>query len=297
MIMLKHDSKMKKKYLIILLSLICLLPIQTALSQNLTFSDFMHITSIDNLSELNDYLSSKGYKYAGSISNNGKTMAYWANNITYSDKNLDGTFSWDFDNNSQYGVVEMEERNNSFNRVSYYFPSKNTYNSIMKLAEQDGYSFVRDGLDEDNIFKVYTKQNTNLDYIENLIFYERKIDGYFIQYYLERPMAACDSTHRAFNGSSSNAVSRSVGRPVVSGLDGYTLEYFPTANCPGPGTVVIRVTVSPTGNVKSATVTGGTLRSNPRACNICLDLAKQSRFKVPRGQNIDRTGTLTYQIR
>ena len=281
---------MKKKYLKILLSLICLLPIQTALSQNLTFSDFMHITSIDNLSELNDYLSSKGYKYAGSNSNNGKTMAYWAKNITYSDINLDGTLSWDFDNNSQYGVVEMEERNNSFNRVSYYFPSKNTYNSIMKLAEQDGYSFVRDGLDEDDIFKVYAKQTSNQDYIENLIFYERKIDGYFIQYYIGRPDNNIPSP-------TPSAVSASVGRPGVSGLDGYTLECFPTANCPGPGTVVIRVTVSPSGNVKSATVVGGSLRSNQRACNICLGLAKQSRFRVPKGQNVERAGTLTYTIK
>ena len=95
------------------------------------------------------------------------------------------------------------------------------------------------------------------------------------------------------NGSNDG---KSVGRPGISGLDGYTLEYFPTATCPGPGTVVIRVTVSPTGNVRSATVTGGTLRSNQRACNICLGLAKQSRFKVPKGQSIERTGTLTYKV-
>lgn len=95
------------------------------------------------------------------------------------------------------------------------------------------------------------------------------------------------------NGSNDG---KSVGRPGISGLDGYTLEYFPTATCPGPGTVVIRVTVSPTGNVRSATVTGGTLRLNQRACNICLGLAKQSRFKVPKGQSIERTGTLTYEV-
>jgi hypothetical protein len=95
------------------------------------------------------------------------------------------------------------------------------------------------------------------------------------------------------NGSNDG---KSVGRPGVSGLDGYTLEYFPTATCPGPGTVVIRVTVSPTGSVTRANVTGGTLRSNTRACNICLNLAHKSRFRVPKGTNIDRTGTLTYKI-
>lgn len=96
------------------------------------------------------------------------------------------------------------------------------------------------------------------------------------------------------NGSENSST---VGRPGVGGLDGYTLAYFPTAKCPGPGTVVVRVTVSPTGHVSNATVTGGSLRSNSRACGICLNLARQSRFSVPKGQNIERSGTLTYTIR
>lgn len=96
------------------------------------------------------------------------------------------------------------------------------------------------------------------------------------------------------NGSNEGG---SVGRPGVSGLDGYTLEDFPTATCPGPGTVVIRVTVSPTGNVRSASVIGGTLRYNQRACDICKGLALKSRFRVPKGQNIERTGTLTYKVK
>lgn len=89
---------------------------------------------------------------------------------------------------------------------------------------------------------------------------------------------------------------KAVGKPGVGGLDGYTLEYFPKAMCPGPGTVVVRVTVSPTGAVTKATVIGGTM-TNERARNICLGLAGQSRFRVPVGQTIERTGTLTYTIR
>lgn len=90
---------------------------------------------------------------------------------------------------------------------------------------------------------------------------------------------------------------KAVGQPGVSGLDGYTLEHFPTATCPGPGTVKIRVTVSPTGSVTRATVIGGSLSSNTRARNICLGLARQSRFRVPKGQNVERTGTLIYTVK
>lgn len=98
------------------------------------------------------------------------------------------------------------------------------------------------------------------------------------------------------NPNGTPGAEKAVGKPGVGGLDGYTLEYFPKAMCPGPGTVVVRVTVSPTGAVTKATVIGGTM-TNERARNICLGLAGQSRFRVPVGQTIERTGTLTYTIR
>ncbi len=98
------------------------------------------------------------------------------------------------------------------------------------------------------------------------------------------------------NPNGTPGAEKSVGKPGVGGLDGYTLEYFPTAKCPAPGTVVIRVTVSPTGAVTKATITGGSV-TDATTRNRCLSLARQSRFRVPVGQSIERTGTLTYTIR
>jgi len=95
---------------------------------------------------------------------------------------------------------------------------------------------------------------------------------------------------------SGSANGSTVGRPGVGGLEGYTLEYFPTQKVPSAGTVVIRVTVSPTGAVSKANIAGGSV-SDSRTRNICLSLAKKSRFRVPKGQNIERSGTLTYTIR
>ena len=98
------------------------------------------------------------------------------------------------------------------------------------------------------------------------------------------------------NPDGTKGAEKAVGKPGVGGLEGYTLEYFPTAKCPAPGTVVIRVTVSPTGAVTKATITGGSV-TDPTTRNRCLSLARQSRFRVPVGQSIERTGTLTYTIR
>ena len=98
------------------------------------------------------------------------------------------------------------------------------------------------------------------------------------------------------NPNGTSGAEKSVGKPGVGGLDGYTLEYFPTAKCPAPGTVVIRVTVSPTGAVTKAAITGGSV-TDATTRNRCLSLARQSRFRVPVGQSIERTGTLTYTIR
>ena len=87
------------------------------------------------------------------------------------------------------------------------------------------------------------------------------------------------------------------GRPSVGGLgEGYTLEYFPTKPCPGPGTVVVKVVVSPTGKVTKANVVGGSLRGNARACEICRGLALGSTFRVSKNNPVERSGTLTYTV-
>ena len=103
-------------------------------------------------------------------------------------------------------------------------------------------------------------------------------------------------TGKQGNPDGTPGAEKKAGKPGIGGgLDGYTLAHFPTAPCPGPGTVVVRVTVSPTGAVTRATVVGGSI-ANPRARSICENLARQSRFSVPKGQTIERTGTLTYNI-
>ena len=84
-------------------------------------------------------------------------------------------------------------------------------------------------------------------------------------------------------------------QPSISGLEGYSLEYFPTAGCPGSGTVIVRVTVSPSGHVTKASIVGGS-NKNSKAREICLSLARQSRFRVPRNQSIERSGTITYTV-
>lgn len=99
------------------------------------------------------------------------------------------------------------------------------------------------------------------------------------------------------SNTSSNNQNGTNGKPSISGLDGYTLSFFPTAPCPGPGTVVVRVTVGSTGQVTRATVIGGSLKGNARACEICRGLALKSRFSVPMNTTLERTGTLTYTIK
>ena len=113
---------------------------------------------------------------------------------------------------------------------------------------------------------------------------------------------ADDAMNNAFKkGNNGNTTGTNpngtMGRPSIGGLSGYTAENFPTAPCPGPGTVVVSVVVSPTGKVTKATVTGGTLKGNARACEICKRLASNSTFRVPKNTAVERTGTLTYLVK
>lgn len=119
----------------------------------------------------------------------------------------------------------------------------------------------------------------------------------------ESPKKAPNAVENAFNkgnngGAASSNANGTMGKPSIGGgLGGYTEANFPTAPCPGPGTVVMQVVVSSTGKVTKATVIGGTLRSNSRACEICRSLAMRSSFRVPKNTMVERTGTLTYTVK
>lgn len=118
----------------------------------------------------------------------------------------------------------------------------------------------------------------------------------------ESQKKADDAMNNAFKkGNNGNTTGSNpngtTGKPSIGGLAGYSAENFPTAPSPGPGTVVVSVVVSPTGKVVKATVTGGSLKGNARACEICRGLALRSTFKVPKNTAVERTGTLTYTVK
>lgn len=88
------------------------------------------------------------------------------------------------------------------------------------------------------------------------------------------------------------------GKPGVTGLAGYTLEYWakPVPNSKWSGCVMVRVTVDPRGKVTSAKATGATgdLASHPEVRRACEQAALKSQFSVPKNTMTEGIGTVTY---
>ena len=88
------------------------------------------------------------------------------------------------------------------------------------------------------------------------------------------------------------------GKPGISGLVGYTLEHWarPNPNSKWSGRVVVRVTVSPRGQVTHASAVSATgdLASHPEVRNACVQAALASRFSVPKNTMTEGIGTITY---
>ena len=97
-------------------------------------------------------------------------------------------------------------------------------------------------------------------------------------------------------GNSSQGVL--AGKPGISGLVGYTLDYWakPNPNSKWSGRVVVRVTVNPRGQVTKATAVSATgdLASHPEVRRACEQAALQSRFSVPKNTMTEGIGTVTY---
>ena len=98
------------------------------------------------------------------------------------------------------------------------------------------------------------------------------------------------------NGNSSQGVL--AGAPSISGLVGYTLEHWakPVPNSKWSGTVTVKVTVNPRGQVTKATATGatGALASHPEVRRACEQAALKSSFSVPKNTMTEGIGTVTY---
>jgi len=101
-------------------------------------------------------------------------------------------------------------------------------------------------------------------------------------------------------GSTGGTSSQGVlaGKPGVTGLAGYTLEYWakPVPNSKWSGRVMVRVTVDPRGKVTSAKATGATgdLASHPEVRRACEQAALKSSFSVPKNTMTEGIGTITY---
>ena len=88
------------------------------------------------------------------------------------------------------------------------------------------------------------------------------------------------------------------GKPGISGLVGYTLDYWakPVPNSKWSGRVVVRVTVNPRGQVIKANAVSATgdLASHPEVRRACEQAALKSSFSVPKNTITEGIGTVTY---
>ncbi len=98
------------------------------------------------------------------------------------------------------------------------------------------------------------------------------------------------------SGNSSQGIL--AGKPSIGGLVGYTLEHWakPVPNSKWSGTVTVRVTVNPRGQVTKATATGatGALASHPEVRRACEQAALKSSFSVPKNTMTEGIGAVTY---
>ena len=88
------------------------------------------------------------------------------------------------------------------------------------------------------------------------------------------------------------------GKPGISGLIGYTLDYWakPVPNSKWSGRVTVRVTVDPRGKVTTAKAVSATgdLASHPEVRRACEQAALKSSFSVPKNTMTEGIGTVTY---
>ncbi len=172
----------------ILLAVIAVFSFQSAFSQHLRYCDFMKITQKTKTDDLMEFMDSTGYDFMGLCNNQKVVFADWKINLSGLLRGFDGLY-WDIEENPDYGIVEIQEgMRNCYKTYYYYFASETARDSILNDAQQDGFSFVNEGVgDNGSKFKVFTKDYQ--DYQETLCLYEVSSPGGFCIKYFRRGAA------------------------------------------------------------------------------------------------------------
>lgn len=158
----------------------------TAKAQYLTYNDFMHITKIKMWSEINEYLSAKGYEYGGSISDTIKIEAGWARNCDRSGFESDGSFTWTYDTGTPNSAIIIREYKKTNSRTyRYHFHSRSAYNTFLQTAKKNGFKFYVEDVGSDYICVIYKRKTNKSSVIERLEFNTSQGGGCHIWYGFE----------------------------------------------------------------------------------------------------------------
>ncbi|MBQ3324395.1 MAG: hypothetical protein SPL78_07365 [Bacteroidales bacterium] len=170
--------------------LLCMMSSHSLWSQHLTYNDFMRVSKIKNWSDINDGLLEKGYAYGGSKSDTLKTMATWHRNCDDFRIKYDWNTEWDFETGSIYSVlliynyqyIVLEDFiNNDYKYYEYFLNSKSSFNNFKSAAKQNGFKFLRDDIDDNNISSIYVRNRQKTK--EVISFVSRRTGGYIVKYW------------------------------------------------------------------------------------------------------------------
>lgn len=183
-----------KRILQILLILNCLMTVQVTWSQHLTYTEFMQLANKGSWTVINDYMSAKGYNYAGSrkaTSTNEVEKIAWTKNCTYFNFTYGG-YSWNSKKGIPYSILIIENLAEYYREYIYYTSSKTTFDTFKLSAKRNGFNLLNERIDNDCITSIYSKvtkyeNNTTTAYLH----FKTKKDGnyaicHFPPYYIVR---------------------------------------------------------------------------------------------------------------
>ena len=111
-------------------------------------------------------MSSKNYKYAGSIDRKDHRTIAWTYNCLEFSFNEKGIY-YEFGPHRNCSVIYIQEYNDKYRTYTYVFLSNETYNLFLKTAKNYGFIFSDDGYKEDEIYEIYKRNNEWLTFSKN----------------------------------------------------------------------------------------------------------------------------------
>lgn len=124
-------------------------------AQHLTYTDLIKIGKMESITAVSEYVSARGYDYAGSHQKDSTIVVRWTRNCHITVSSFDN-YHYEWSNGVSPSVLSVSICP-SYDAIELILPSKQAFNALKTTLKTNGFKFKFDNISNGNLDQIYDR--------------------------------------------------------------------------------------------------------------------------------------------